>query len=67
MSDQFADLKMILHTSSPSASTSGTVATDVRVDVASDLSDAASTDSDFSFRAPVLCAASEEVPPENSG
>ncbi|XP_058008760.1 myosin-11 isoform X2 [Hevea brasiliensis] len=66
MSDQFADLKMILHTSSNSTSTSGTIATDVRVDFASDNSDASSNDSDFSFPAPVLSSASDDLSSQNN-
>ncbi|KAJ9188015.1 hypothetical protein P3X46_003416 [Hevea brasiliensis] len=63
--DQFTDLKMILHTSSNSTSTSRCIASDVRVDVASDNSDALASDSDFSFPAPVLSPASDDLSSPN--
>ncbi|XP_058197994.1 myosin-9-like isoform X4 [Rhododendron vialii] len=52
MSDQISELKMILSTSSTSSSTSGFIATDVRIDAMSASSDTTSTDSDFTFPAP---------------
>ncbi|KAI8523006.1 hypothetical protein RHMOL_Rhmol13G0041100 [Rhododendron molle] len=52
MSDQISELKMILSTSSTSSSTSGFIATDVRIDALSASSDTSSTDSDFTFPAP---------------
>ncbi|KAF5738909.1 Myosin-J heavy chain [Tripterygium wilfordii] len=52
MSDQFSELKMILHAPSNSASTSRLFAREDTVDVASDNSDASSSDSDFTFPSP---------------
>ncbi|KAG5514547.1 hypothetical protein RHGRI_035823 [Rhododendron griersonianum] len=52
MSDQISELKMILSTSPTSSSTSGFIATDVRIDALSASSDTTSTDSDFTFPAP---------------
>lgn len=66
MSDQFAELKMILYNSSNSTSTSGPIATDVRVDVASDNSDPSSSDSDFTFPAPAATSAAFSSPNPNS-
>ncbi|RVX19332.1 hypothetical protein CK203_008884 [Vitis vinifera] len=53
MSEQVSALKMILHTSSNSSSTSGSIARYDRVDVVSSTSDATSTASDFTFPTPV--------------
>ncbi|XP_050236571.1 myosin-9 isoform X2 [Mercurialis annua] len=62
MADQFADLKMILHTSPNSNSTSGSITTNVLVDVASDISDdLSSSDTDFSFPAPSLFPVSDNL------
>ncbi len=52
---------MILHTLSNSTSTTRCIASDVRVDVASDNSYALASDSDFSFPAPVLSPASDDL------
>eukprot|EP00257_Ricinus_communis_P017422 XP_015575855.1 myosin-9 isoform X1 [Ricinus communis] len=65
MSDQFAELKMMLHTSSNSTSTSRPIAPNVKVDVASDISDASSSDTDFSFPAPALSPASDNFSSPN--
>ena len=53
MSEQVSALKMILHTSSNSSSTSGSIARYDRGDVVSSTSDATSTASDFTFPTPV--------------
>ncbi|KAJ6336990.1 hypothetical protein OIU76_006787 [Salix suchowensis] len=66
MSDQFAELKMILYASSNSNSTSVPIKTDVQTDVASDNSDASSSDSDFTFPAPALNAVDFSSPDPNS-
>ncbi|KAB5568287.1 hypothetical protein DKX38_002080 [Salix brachista] len=66
MSDQFAELKMILYASSNSNSTSVPLKTDVQTDVASDNSDASSSDSDFTFPAPALNAVDFSSPDPNS-
>ncbi|CAK7346445.1 unnamed protein product [Dovyalis caffra] len=66
MSDQFAELKTILYTSSNSNSTSAPLATDVQMDVASDNSDASSSDSDFTFPAPALTSVDFSSPDPNA-
>ena len=53
MSEQVSALKMVLHTSSNSSSTSGSIARYDRGDAVSSASDATSTASDFSFPTPV--------------
>lgn len=52
MSNQVAELKMLLHTSSISNSTSGSLANVEQVDAVSSSSDASSSASDFTFPAP---------------
>ena len=66
MSDQFAELKMILYASSNSNSTSVPIKTDVQTDVASNNSDASSSDSDFTFQAPALTAVDFSSPDPNA-
>uniref|UniRef100_A0A6M2FA78 Myosin motor domain-containing protein n=1 Tax=Populus davidiana TaxID=266767 RepID=A0A6M2FA78_9ROSI len=66
MSDQFAELKMILYASSNSNSTSLPVKIDVQADVAPDNSDASSSDSDFTFPVPALTSVDFSSPDPNA-
>ncbi|KAG6783833.1 hypothetical protein POTOM_009509 [Populus tomentosa] len=66
MSDQFAELKMILYASSNSNSTSLPVKIDVQADVAPDNSDASSSDSDFTFPVPALTSIDFSSPDPNA-
>ncbi|XP_059433561.1 myosin-16-like [Corylus avellana] len=53
MSSQVSELKMILSTSSRQTSTSGPVDGDEQIEFTSSNSDASSSDSDFTFAAPI--------------
>ncbi|KAJ7006056.1 myosin-9 isoform X1 [Populus alba x Populus x berolinensis] len=66
MSDQFAELKMILYASSNSNSTSLPIKIDVQADVAPDNSDASSSDSDFTFPVPALASVDFSSPDPNA-
>ncbi|XP_061969967.1 myosin-9 isoform X1 [Populus nigra] len=66
MSDQFAELKMILYASSNSNSTSLPVKIDVQADVAPNNSDASSNDSDFTFPVPDLTSVDFSSPDPNA-
>ncbi|PNT47734.2 hypothetical protein POPTR_002G041800v4 [Populus trichocarpa] len=66
MSDQFAELKMILYASSNSNSTSLPVKIDVQADVAPNNSDASSSDSDFTFPVPALASVDFSSPDPNA-
>ncbi|KAL3603525.1 hypothetical protein D5086_004384 [Populus alba] len=66
MSDQFAELKMILYASSNSNSTSLPIKIDVQADVAPDNSDASSSDSDFTFPVPALTSVDFSSPDPNA-
>jgi myosin-5 len=66
MSDQFAELKMILYASSNSNSTSLPVKIDVQADVAPNNSDASSSDSDFTFPVPALTSVDFSSPDPNA-
>lgn len=66
MSDQFAELKMILYASSNSNSTSLPVKSDVQADVAPNNSDASSSDSDFTFPVPALASVDFSSPDPNA-